>query len=375
MLRVAFVLLFGWAIAAHLKAQSLEEAAAQLAARISSLLPRRATVSLDFENLTQLPVPSPSFRNALEQELSKAGLRMAATQPDTRVRISLSEDAKGPLFVAEMISGDNRQVVMLPWNAPPQQESKPRLKITTRPVLQQAEPILDILLLNADSELLALSPSTVSSFRLMDGKWTRDGLAALNLARPPARDPRGRIELSAGGLHVYLPGSTCSGALQPVLKLACAPANEAWPLNPSDPNTTARWVSDRNLLESNLVQAAFYSSAYGWFTTADSRIIDHNGDSLDGSDSWGSDFASIANSCGADSIVFASGRGDNPDRDQVAAYQIANGHATPSSEPLILPGSVTALWTAETSGQASLVIRNSNTGNYEAFRLGLACAQ
>jgi hypothetical protein len=42
---------------------------------------------------------------------------------------------------------------------------------------------------------------------------------------------------------------------------------------------------------------------------------------------------------------------------------------------MILTGPITALWPAETAGQATLVIRNSKTGNYEASRLGLACAE
>ena len=47
----------------------------------------------------------------------------------------------------------------------------------------------------------------------------------------------------------------------------------------------------------------------------------------------------------------------------------------PASEPMALPGPITALWPAETPGQATLVVRNSKTGNYEASRLGVACAE
>ncbi len=51
MLRVGFVLWFGILAALGIEAQPLAQAAAPLAARISSLLPRRATVSLEFQNL------------------------------------------------------------------------------------------------------------------------------------------------------------------------------------------------------------------------------------------------------------------------------------------------------------------------------------
>src|SRR5579864_4875223 len=103
MLRVAFALLFGWILPLPAQAQPMGEAAQQLAARISSLLQRRATVSLEFQNLTQLPpADSSSFRSALEEELRKAGLELVTTvQPELRLRVTASENARGLLFVAE----------------------------------------------------------------------------------------------------------------------------------------------------------------------------------------------------------------------------------------------------------------------------------
>jgi hypothetical protein len=374
MTRVAFALLFGWAILATARAQNPSEAATQLAARISSQLPRRATVSLEMHNQTATAFDLSTFRGALEEELRKAGLLMTATQPDTRVRVTISENARGLLLVAEMLSGENRAVVMLPWTAPPEAESKPRVKILRRPVLEQAEPVLDLLLLNSGSELLVLSPAAVSSFHLTEGKWVLTGVAALSLARPPARDPRGRIETALEGMRVYLPGTTCTGTIQPALKFSCMPGNETWPAM-RDLSLGARWMTDRNTLEFEGIQGTFYAAANGWFSTADHRIIDRAGNPLAAPEPLGSDLASVENACGSIPTVVASGAGTDPDRDQARAYEIADGHATPASEPLILPGPVTALWPAEAPGQATLVIRNSKTGNYEASRLGLACSE
>jgi hypothetical protein len=376
MTRVAFALLFGWAIVAIGQAQSPSEAASQLAARISSQLPRRATVSLEVQTqVAMTPADLSTFRRALEEDLRNMGLPMTATQPETRVHITISENARGVLLVAEIIAGDQRTVVMQPWVAPPTSESKPRLRISRKPVWEQPEPVLDVLLLNSEADLLVLSSTTVASFRLDTGKWAQTGLATLSLARPPVRDPRGRIESAPGGFRVYLPGTTCSGTLPPLLTVACTPGNDAWPVNPREASFVARWVTDRNVLESPSFRSAFYAVAGGWFSTAEHRIIDRAGNSLSVPDAWGSDLASVETSCGANPTVLASGSGDGPDRDQAQAYEIASGRAVSASEPIALPGSITALWPAEAVGQATLVVRNSKTGNYEASRLGVACAE
>jgi hypothetical protein len=376
MIRVAFALLFGWAIAATGQVKSPSEAASLLAARISSQLPRRATASLEVQTqVAMTPADLSSFRRALEEDLRNMGLPMTATQPEIRVRVTISENTRGVLLVAEIITGDQRSVVLQTWVAPPRAEAKPRLRISRKPVWEQPDPVLDVLLLNSDSELLVLGSTTVASFRLDNGKWTQTGLATLSLARPPVRDPRGRIEIASGGFRVYLPGTTCSGTLQPMVTVACTPGNEAWPVNPRETSFVARWVTDRNVLESPSFQTAFYAGADGWFSTAEHRIIDRAGNSLSVPEAWGSDFASIESSCGTNPTVLASGSGDSLDRDQAQAYEIAGGRAASASEPMTVPGAITALWPAESAGQATLVVRNSKTGNYEASRLGVACSE
>src|SRR5258708_33468297 len=100
MSRVAFALLLWPLLPCLAEAQSMQDAAAQLAARISSLLQRRATVSLDFQNLTPLPPPElSSFRSGLERELRKAGLAVGTTPPGVEVGGTNFENTPGGLVV------------------------------------------------------------------------------------------------------------------------------------------------------------------------------------------------------------------------------------------------------------------------------------
>jgi hypothetical protein len=368
MLRVAFALLFGWIALLPAQAQPMSEAAQQLAARISSLLQRRATVSLEVQNLTPwAPAESSSFRSSLEEELRKSGLEMAVTaQPELRLRVTVSENARGLLFVAEASAGETRQIAMMPWTMPSRAEAKPTMKLTQQPIWEQRDPILDLALVDSGSTMLVLGPNKVSSYRAVNGKWTPAGSAAMSLSRPMPRDPRGKMEIVANGLRVYLPGTTCTGVFSPDMKLACTSANESWDLN----SRPVRWQADRNLLESDGVRGAFYTFAAGLTATADGRVLDRTGEPVSGAEGWGSDLATIDNACEpANPAVLASKAGDGRERDEVQAYELANGLTRPASEPLSLSGPMTALW------QSTLVVRNSKTGNYEASRLGLACAE
>jgi len=349
MIRVAFALCFGSALL--LTAQTLDQtpgqamssAAAQLAARTSSLLPRRSMVSLELQNLTPLPAAEwSSFRGLLQDELHKAGVETTATQLDPRVRVTLSENARGFLFVTEVFAGGNRQIAMLPWNLPSSAHIKPRLRIAQKVLWTQPDPILDILLVDSGSQMLVLSANRVASYRLMEDKWVPSATDSLVLPRPLPRDPRGRLEAAAGGFEAFLPAATCTGAWNPELKLTCAGIIANWP-----GTAGTHWVADRNVLEGEAPAPSF--------------------------EGWGSDWASIADPCGAATVEIASS--SNTEHDSVRAYLIRDGQANPVSDPLPLPGPVTALWPAESAPQATLVVRNLQTGEYEASRLGLACTE
>jgi hypothetical protein len=284
----------------------------------------------------------------LQSELRKAaletaGLETTAAPPESRVRVTLSEDARGWLFVAEISTGDNRQVAMLPWNPPASGQAKSRISITRKLLWTQADPILDVLLVDSDSQMLVLSTNKVASYRWMGDKWTLSDTASLVLPRALPRDPRGRMAATAGGFEAFLPVGTCSGAWNPALKLTCDSAIANWP-----GTLGTHWVADRNVLEGDAHTPGF--------------------------EGWGSDWASLADPCGAaDAVVIASS--PNTEHDSVRAYQIRDGQANPVSDPLPLPGPVTALWQAEAPRQATLVVQNLQTGQYEASRLGLACTE
>jgi hypothetical protein len=287
------------------------------------------------------------------------------------VRVSVAENPRGLLFVAEVSGKETRQVAMLPWRRVVTPEAKPRFRIVARQLVSQDEPVLDFALVDSGTVLLALSPARVIVYRMTDRKWTTSGQAALSLARPVARDPRGRMTVGAGSLQVYLPGTTCRAEATASLRFTCASGSEPWPLDSG--GTTVQWISERNVLESTGSPGEFYSAGAGVFAGVDGHVKDQQQRPVAGTEGWGSDLAAVPNPCGAASLVVASAGGGSADRVQV--FEIADGQAVAASEPLAVPGVVTALWPSEAPGEVTLVVRNSKTGTYEASRLGLACAE
>jgi hypothetical protein len=121
------------------------------------------------------------------------------------------------------------------------------------------------------------------------------------------------------------------------------------------------------------MKTPFYATANGLFSMTDGRVQDRSGQPVAGSEGWGSDIASVEDPCGSRTAVFAS----SPDtgREEVRLYDVVSGQATPASDPTSLPGPVTALWPSEMHGEATMVARNLQTGQYEASRLSVVCTK
>ena len=194
---------------------------------------------------------------------------------------------------------------------------------------------------DSGSEMLVLSTDHIASYRSAGDKWMLSATRSLALPRPMPRDPRGRLEPTPDGFRAFLPVATCAGTHDPEPKLTCAGGTASWS------GSAVRWVPDRNVLQS------------------DAPAL-----SLDG---WGSNTAVIADPCETGTAVMADSA--NNDHDSVRVYQLANGQATPLSDAMALPGPVTALWPAESDREATVVVHNLQTGEYEASRLLVACAQ
>jgi hypothetical protein len=89
---------------------------------------------------------------------------------------------------------------------------------------------------------------------------------------------------------------------------------------------------------------------------------------------WGSDLANIRTACGAGWQILATTSGTEG-HDSIRAYEFPDRDPVAVSGAIDFPGEIAALWTQPKGDTAVAVIKNQETGSYEAFQLAVACGQ
>jgi hypothetical protein len=114
----------------------------------------------------------------------------------------------------------------------------------------------------------------------------------------------------------------------------------------------------------------------GLFAGVDGQIhmLDGITDRSAGKLGWGGNIAAIRTTCGSGWQVLASRNGLGSS-DTITAYEFPDREPVPVSPALDFAGPITELWTESEGMSAIAIVRNSGTGQYEAFRLTVTCNQ
>jgi hypothetical protein len=418
--------LVGLALAAHAVDWSGPER--QLAGKIVAVAGTGA-ITLTVENHSSLGKrDSEVIQNGLRSALEGAGARFArpdqaASQPaassTTAVKISLSENSASYVWVAEIRQGTGESVVVM-VSAPHSEsamagrESVP-LSLRKIPLWSQENTILDVGVLEenaAPTRIVVLDAEKVTIYRMLSGKWQQEQALEIAHARPWPRDLHGRLILAKDHLFdAYLPGVVCRSPAGVPLTLSCRESDDPWPLVPAALSGGSFSVFPG--AESNVAVIAplraFYSPMRNFFTgvltpgvgklTTVSKFYsgallprdkyllwlfaatDGQVHLVDGTSDqvvtypWGSDLASLKTSCGSGWQVLATSS-EEASGDWVRAFEF------PDHDPVAVSGAVefsggviTALWPEAKGDTAVAVVRNRETGSYDAFRLAVACSQ
>ncbi len=414
-------LLLGMALAA--RASDWNETEQQLARKIVAVTGPGAA-ALTVENRSSLDKrDSEVIQNGLRTALEGLGIRfVTAEQAAATVAISLSENSASYVWVAEIRQGAGAAVVVMVSAPRPQgstmaRESVP-LSLQKTPLWTQDDPILDVAVLEENAtptHIAVLDAEKVALYRWQAGKWQQEQALGIVHARPWPRDLRGRLIPTRDHLlDVYLPGVMCRSAAAMPLTLNCRETDDPWPLVPtgltggtfsalpgngtssvSIPAVGAFYAPTRNFFTGALTSGIgkfttvpkFYSAAFVprekyllWlFAATDGHVHMVDGVSDQASRvAWGSDLTSVKTSCGAGwQVLAASSEADAEEAavDSVRAYEFPDRDPVAVSAAMDFPGMITTLWAEAKGDTAIAVVKNRETGSYEAFRLAVVCSQ
>jgi hypothetical protein len=322
------------------------------------------------------------------------------------VRITLSEDLRERLWVAEIVEGSGTKVVMA--RAPLEVHATPvaasGMTLHLEKIVATQEPVLAALetpggLVTVEAENMVLYA------RSADG-WHEVKRASISRKRGLTRDPRAMLRFDGQGLEAWLPGVQCEVRAVADWSVDCRESDDPWPI-PGNATMTAAAIPGTTPTPAK----AFYNITRDYFTgivapnpgvdlppfysaariprvlgqTAllidglDGKVmIAENGvlKAVNGTRDWGSDLALISSGCGTGTQIVVSGSGEQAS-DSLRAYELPAQEAIPASAPLTMNGTVIAL-SGDSDGKSLLAaVQTMSTAGqpnrYEVDRVTATC--
>ena len=372
---------------------------AQLAEKIAAVT-GPGVIALEVLNRSSITsADAEQVRRELTSLLAGSGIRV--WQPDqaaATVKLTLSENLQDYVWVAQIQQATNEANVAIVSVARPASispaQSVPPLTLHVMPVVSQSEPILDMAVIEGSPRrILVLGTAGVNIHEFKDGRWAPGQSLAIKTPVALPRDLRGRIFLRKDHLFdVFLPGLVCRSTGSAPLGLNCQRSDDPWPLETEDLGVSGFFSPVRNFFTGALVPGigkqksapAFYSAAAVprqnytlWlFAGLDGQLhlLDGINDQVAGKVRWGSDIAGIRTACRQNAQVIATAPGEGS-QDSLQAFEFPDREPLAVSQKLPLQGTVTALWTAQAGDAVTAVVRNSDTGKYDALQINLTCGQ
>jgi hypothetical protein len=372
-----------------------DAATARLASQIAAIT-GPGNASLTFKNLSALsPSEIAAIRVPLEMQLRSGGIQLRdAASSASEIQVTLSENVREWLIVAEVRQGPDTKVAIVGVDksgAGGLAQAGSAMVLRKAFLISQTEPILDAAVVDAGSarNLLLLSRSSLAIYLWSAGKWNLQQSFPIAHGAPFPADLRGRIVIAQDHLFdAYLPGVSCTSSNGAPMTLTCRDTDDPWPIG----GQKAFFNSARNYFTGTLVPGVgaqlppFFSAAtlpranytLWLFDGVDGQVRAYDGVELraiSNTRNWGSDMISVRSNCGVGTQLLVSAAGDDTVADSLHAYEMVDREPNEVASQLAMDGPITALWPSADTSSAVAVVRNLQTGQYDAYNITIACNQ
>jgi hypothetical protein len=318
------------------RCDSLEDSARELARKIAAVVTARGEMSCEIQNVSSLQLDDViRIDQALKAELQGRCVRSKASGSESaNLVIKLSENMKGLLWTAEIhqASGNQEilQVAQLPGPTPASTNALPAL-LRSEKFWDGRQHILDAGLVtatNGDQLVILLVPDAVLIQNVSRRSEIRIDLP-LGIPTSTSRDPSAALYLQVGNIIAARHSRRyCTISLDTLTFLKC------------------------------------------WDYEGEEGIAL-------GPASMGGQVVSAPTNCTKNRGIpwFVTGIGDDtqPDTLRLEVYQ--NLGSMIASNQVDFPGPILAIHSALNDMSSTIIVRNVHTGNYEAYRLSISCAQ
>jgi len=390
------LLVFGAALGYAATPESTWAAASAKLAKEIANISGPGTAALTVKNQSSIPSEDlPAIRRGIEAQLRVDGIQIrSAENAATTIRITLSENLQGWLWIAEVEQGSDTKIALVPVprsGGVAAMQVGPSMTLKKTLVYSQAAAILDFATVHAGSEthLVVLDESNVSLYRSTGTKYELEQAFPITHSRPFPRDLRGRLAIGKDHLFdAYLPGVICSSGVSTPINVTCRESDDPWPLGPQKAlfNSARDYFTGALLPGIGKPVSPFFTAAdlprsnYTlWiFTGTDGAVRESDGVnerrvSAMASGDWGSDLAAVHDACGLGTQLLVTAVGDGAD--SLRAFEVPDREPVLVSAPLSFDNSITALWTSMDGTDANAVVHNTTGGRYEAYSVSVACNQ
>jgi hypothetical protein len=394
-----------------------DQPAASLADQVSGILgPGQARLTI--RNLSTISGDDvPTIRRLLEQDLKAHGVLTGNQESANTIRVTLSENMRERLWVAEILEGNETRVVMVLAGVPiaPPHVTAGTVVLNRKTLWRSSdqqqnqswagEQVLSAIEPNGSLHLL--TDRRMVSYVNADSAWREQWSLALGAHPPLPRDPQGVLTVSDDGKTVmaYAPGVECE---RPIVASSdsipgadsgnhagqCQSSDDPWPVANGALRAKAFHSANHNFFTGVITPSpgvelpAFYSAARLTRALGGSALVINAIDGtveiiengamkpVAGARDWGSDFALLQTGCGAGIQIVASNSGEGQP-DSLRAFELPAQEALAASAPLGMNGSVMALSSSPDGKSLLTVVRlpaEPGRGNeYEVDRVTALC--
>ena len=310
------------------RSATLEDSAKELAGKIAAALAAGTEMTIEFRNLSPMPSNEVTeVEQTLRGELQNRGLRLSSNSDmAAHVVVTFSENVTSYVWSAEIRREGTSQVVFSVLAKPLENQAAPTMPLALHSEMfwEGLQRILDAEIVdapNGDRWLVLVAPEGVL---LRKGDSGTLATIPVDSSQTSSRSPSGSLLSTGDSLKVLLEPNLCTIAFDPPSVRDCQ---------------TSPKLADRTMILGR-------------------------GQAIE-----------IRSGCGAGSQILASGAGDDTTPDTVQAFEWKDGSAVAVSDEEHFPGPVSFHpRSAIEASTATAVVRNLRTGNYEAYRLSISCA-